>query len=419
MSLWRNRDFLKLWAGQTVSIFGTLVGKTALPFTAILVLDAGALEVGLLMAADIVPALLFGLAAGVWVDRLPRRPIMIAADIGRAALLATIPVAYALDALTIWHLFVIAAGTGALTIFFDVAYLSYLPSLVKREQLLDGNSKLAASASVAEIGGFSSGGVLVQVLTAPYAILTDAVSFIVSALFVGSINTPEAAPKTAEERTGMWQEIREGGGVLLGDPVLRAIAGSGVVMDFSVRMMGAVYLLYATRELGFEPGLLGFVFAVGGVTSFFGAFFAGRASRTFGIGPSLAVSLALLGGATLLIPAASDASALALGFLVAHQFGDAFWTMYDINAVSLRQSITPDRYMGRVNAGVRFSGLAASLAGALVGGVIGELFGLRLTLVMGAGGLFVAAAWIVASPVWTWKQVTVAAEPAPGEIAAG
>jgi MFS family permease len=245
------------------------------------------------------------------------------------------------------------------------------------------------------------------------------VSFIASALFIGSIDTPEAPPKPATERAGMLTEIREGGRVLLGDPVLRAIAASGVVMDFSVRVIGAVYLLYVTRDLGFEPGVLGVVFAVGGVASFLGAFLAGRAARSFGVGPSLVMSLILVGGAWLLTPVATDASLIALGLIVGHQFGDTFWTMYDINSVSLRQSITEDRYMGRVNAGVRFSGLAASLVGALAGGVLGELVGLRLTLVLGSCGLFVAAGLLLASPVWSWKDVPLTPEPAPGEIAAG
>lgn len=410
--LWNNTGFLKLWAGETISIFGSLVGRTALVFTAVLVLDASAIEIGMLTALDIVPGLLFGLIAGVWVDRLPRRAIMIVSDVGRAALLVTIPLAYALDALTMGQLFAVAFGTGLLTIFFDVAYQTYLPALVSKEHLVEGNSKMAASAAVAEVGGFSLAGFLVQLLKGPYAILVDSASFIWSAAFIWRIQTPEAAPKTAEEREGMLREIRDGGRALLGDPILRSIAGATVVMDFSIRMIGAVYLLYATRSLGFEPGVLGVVFAVGGVTSLIGALFAGRAARRFGIGRSMAGCLIVMGGAMLLTPAATDASVLALGFLIAHQFGDAFWTAYDINAMSLRQSITPQHVMGRVNAGMRFSGLAAALAGSLAGGVLGELAGLRLTLVIGASGFFIAAAWLLLSPVWSAKQPALASEAA-------
>jgi predicted MFS family arabinose efflux permease len=403
--LWAHNDFLKLWAGETISVFGTLIGKVALPFTAILVLDAGAFEVGLLVAMDILPGLIFGLFAGVWVDRLRRRPLMIAADIGSFVLLITVPVAYAFDVLTMGQLFVVAFGAGACHILFDVSYHTYLPSLVKREHILEANSKMAATWSVAEVGGFGLGGLLVQALTAPFAILFDAVSFLVSAVFIGAIDKEEQAPEPPKEGTSVWQEIREGGRVLVQNPVLRAMAGSNVVMDFSMRVLGAVYLLYATRELGFEPGLLGFVFAVGGLSSLPGALFAGRAAKRFGVGPSMVLGIVVLGSFSLLIPAASDASVISLCFLVGHQFGDAFWTMHDINQTSLRQSITPERYLGRVNAGMRFSTMAAMLTGALAGGVMGEVIGLRATLLVGCGGLFVAAGWLMLSPVWQTREL--------------
>lgn len=417
--LWAHNDFLKLWTGETISVFGTLIGKTALPFTAILVLDAGPFEVGLLVAMDILPGLIFGLFAGVWVDRLRRRPLMIAADVGSFVMLVTVPVAYAFDVLTMGQLFVVAFGAGACHIIFDVSYNTYLPSLVKREHVLEANSKMAATWSVAEVGGFSSAGLLVQALTAPFAILFDAVSFLVSAVFIGAIDKEEQRPEPPEQKTSVWSEIREGGGALLDNPVLRAMAGSNIVMDFSMRVLGAVYLLYATRELGFEPGVLGFVFAVGGLTSLPGALFAGRAARRFGIGPAMALSLAVLGCFSLLTPAARDASVFSLALLVGHQFGDAFWTMHDINQTSLRQSITPERYLGRVNAGMRFSGMAAMLAGALAGGVLGEVIGLRGTLLVGCGGLFVAATWLALSPVWTTREIglleATPATPAPLE----
>lgn len=415
--LWAHNDFLKLWAGETISVFGTLIGKVALPFTAILVLDAGAFEVGLLVAMDILPGLIFGLFAGVWVDRLRRRPLMIAADIGSFVMLVTVPVAYAFDVLTMGQLFVVAFGAGACHILFDVSYHTYLPSLVKREHILEANSRMAATWSVAEVGGFGLGGLLVQALTAPFAILFDAVSFLFSAVFIGSIDKEEQAPEPPEAQTSVWREIREGGRVLIENPVLRAMAGSNVVMDFSMRVLGAVYLLYATRELGFEPGLLGFVFAVGGLSSLPGALFAGSAARRFGVGPSMVLGIVVLGSFSLLIPAASDASVISLCFLVGHQFGDAAWTMHDINQTSLRQSITPERYLGRVNAGMRFSGMAAMLTGALTGGIMGEVIGLRATLLVGCGGLFLAAGWLLLSPVWQTRELVPLEEHTPdGEM---
>ncbi|HUF52284.1 MAG TPA: MFS transporter [Dehalococcoidia bacterium] len=403
--LWANDDFLKLWAGESISVLGTLIGKTALPFTAILVLDAGAFEVGLLVAADILPAMVFGLFAGVWADRLRRRPLMIAADVGSFVMLVTVPVAYAFDVLTMGQLFLVAFGTGAFHILFDVSYNTYLPTLVKRDHILEANSKMAATWSLSEVGGFSAAGVLVQVLTAPFAILFDAVSFLVSAVFIGAIRYEEKKPEAPAVKTSVLAEIRDGARALLDNAVLRAMAASNVVMDFSVRVIGSVYLLYATRELGFEPALLGFVFAVGGLTSLPGAIFAGRAARRFGIGPSMVLALMVLGSFSLLTPAARDASVLSLALLVGHQFGDFAWTMHDINQTTLRQSITPERYLGRVNAGMRFSGTSAMLAGALAGGVLGEVVGLRATLIVGSGGLFAAAAVLALSPVWGTREM--------------
>src|SRR2546426_9011428 len=185
--LWQHPDFVRLWTGQTISVFGSLIGRTALPFTAILVLDARPYQIALLLAADIAPGLIVNPVAGVWVDGLRRRPILIAADVGRAVLLASIPVAYAFDSLRMEQLYVIACLTGALTMTFDVAYRSYLPSLVGREELLEGNSKLTASSAAAEVGAFGAAGWLVQLFTGPIAILVDAVSFLFSALFVGLI----------------------------------------------------------------------------------------------------------------------------------------------------------------------------------------------------------------------------------------
>ncbi|HEU4759437.1 MAG TPA: MFS transporter [Dehalococcoidia bacterium] len=397
--LWANTDFLKLWAGETVSVFGSLVGRTALPFAAILVLDARPFQIALLAAADIVPGLLVGLVAGVWVDRLRRRPILIAADIGRAALLCSIPLAYALDMLHIEQLYAVAFLAGVLTMFFDVAYLSYLPSVVRREELLEGNSKLAASSSMAEVGAFGVAGWLVQLLTAPVAILIDALSFLFSALFVSWIRSPEPAP-AASERQSIRREIAEGVRLVVGDPLLRATAGSVVTADFSFRVFGTVFLLFAVRDLGFHPGILGMIFAVGGVSSLLGSLVAGRSARRLGTGTTMVGGVLLMGLSMLFVPLAQGATVLAAALLLAQQLmGDGAFTVYEINQVSLRQAITADRLLGRVNASIRFAGLAAMLVGALVGGLLGETIGLRATLVVGAGGLCLGALWLALSPV--------------------
>jgi MFS family permease len=407
-SLWRNPSFVRLWTGETISVFGSLIGRTALPFTAILVLDAGPIQIALLSAAELVPAFLAGPFVGVWVDRLRRRPIMIAADVGRFALLGTIPLAHVFDALTMEQLYGVAFFVGILTISFDVAYLSYLPTLVNRDQLLEGNSKLAASSSVAEIGGFSLSGWLVQLVTGPVTILIDAVSFLFSAAFVAAIRAPEPPPAPAEERTSVREEFTEGVRFLLRDPILRPLAASAVTLELAWRLFGAVFLVFVTKDLGFRPGLLGMTFAVGGVSSLFGALLARRSADRFGLGPSMWGGLMLMGVSMLFIPLAQGATAVAVALLVAQQLvGDGGATVFEINQVSLRQSVTPERMLGRVNAAIRLTSLAAMLLGSLIGGVMGETVGLRPTLIAGAGATFAAALWIIASPARGMRDVPV------------
>ena len=398
-SLWRHSDFLKLWAGQTVSIFGSLITVGALKWLAIIVLNATAVQMAVLGAADLVPGILAGLVAGVWVDRLRRRPLLIGADLGRALLLATIPAAAVLHLLRIEQLYVVAFLTGMLTVVFDVAYLSYLPSLLRREELVDGNSKLAATASVAEVGAFGISGWLVQWFTAPFAILVDAVSFVFSAGSLLLVQAREPTPAPSAEGPNMRLEIDEGLRILLGNPLLRAIAGCTVSIGLTRGILGTVVLLYLTREVGFKPGILGLIFAVGGVSSFFGAVFAGWASRRLGIGSALTLGLFLSGVGTLFIPLAHNVSLVAVLLLVANQLvTDPAHTVYDITEVSLRQAITPERLLGRVNASIRFVGLAAMLAGTLLGGVLGQTIGLRFTEVIGALVTITATLWIVTSP---------------------
>ena len=398
--LWAHDDFLKLWAGETVSDLGSHMGHAALMFTAVIVVHAGPLEVGLLGAAGIVPEVVLGLFAGVWVDRLRKRPLMIIADVARFGLLGTIPLAYALGSLTIWQLFAVAFGSGAFTILFDVAYLTYLPTLVEKDAILEGNSRLAASHSVSEVAGFGLSGWLVQLLNGPVAILIDAVSFLASAAAVIGIHKKEPTPRPREERVGVRREIVEGARAIVRHPVLRVTALAHSISGFSFRMFGAVFLLYAIDELGFKPGILGLVWAVGGVASLFGAMFAGRMAARLGLGPAMTLGLAGMGAAMLLFPAAHDASLFALLLMTGQQFGDGLFVIWDINQVSLRQSLTSSHVLGRVNAGFRVAGQGAMLAGALTGGLLGELIGLRLTLVIAACGLFVAAGGLMLSPVW-------------------
>lgn len=367
-------------------------------FVAILVLKATPFQMGLLNTMQLLPAFIIGLFAGAWVDRLQRRPFLIAADIGRAIILASIPLAALFGKLNILQVYGVAVVVSILTTFFDVAYKSYLPALVSKNELLDGNSKLTASAAVAEFGGFSLGGWLVQALTAPFAILIDAGSFIVSAISVGLIRTreekiiPEVIPNLgAEIVTGLhevWQQ-----------PLLRTCAIAVLAQALSNGVNGALVVLYMSRGLGFPPGILGMIWAVGGLSSFMGAALAPGLTGRFGSGKMMVAGLAVYGFSGLLIPLASGAGWVSALLLILAQLGDGFFVVYEINLISLRQTITPERLLGRVNGTMQFLLVGASLAGSLLGGALGQTMDLRLVLLLGGMGTVLSALILAFSPV--------------------
>jgi len=409
--LWRHQDFVRLWTGETVSVFGSLIGQMAMLFTAVIWLHSSPLAVSVLSGCGIVPAFVCGLAAGVWVDRLHRRPIMIAADIGRFVALITIPIAALFGALTIVQLCAVALVTSALGMVFNVAYEAYLPTLVAREELVEGNSKLTATASVAEFASFSLSGWLVQLLKAPGAIVIDALSFLASAYALWRIRTPEPPPAPAEERQHIVREAREGLQLVAREPVLRSLAAASVLAMSGSNIVGVVFLLYLNRELGFSPGVLGLIFAIGGVTSLGGAYFAGRSHLVGGLGMGLVLAAFLRAGGTLFMPLTASVSILGAGLLVANQLiTDPAWSFYDINAISLRQAITPDRLQGRMNASMRFVEFGAMLLGTVAGGLGGEWLGLRQMLFVAVGMQLLAACWLAASPVRKLRSMPVAVE---------
>ncbi len=399
--LWRHGDFLKLWSAETVSVFGSQVGQLAMPLVAILVLDATAFEVAALGVVLFLPFIFFTLPAGVWVDRLPRRPILIVGDFGRAALLATVPIAYLADALTLAQLFVVAFLVGTLQVFFDVAYQSYLPSLVEREQIIDGNSKLEISRSAAQVGGPGLGGVLVQLFTAPYAVLLDAVSFLGSGLFLLRIRKAEE-PRTVADANGqkpsLWTDLKEGLRFVLGNPNLRAQAGCTGTSNFFANVAFATLLVFAVRELGLSAGAIGIVFSLGAAGSLAAAFTATRVSARFGIGPTSIVATALFGPATLLV-AFAPAGDAAIPILVVSQliFGYTV-VVYNIVQVSYRQAICPPRLQGRMNSVMRFMVWGTIPIGGLLGGALATWVGLRETIVIGAIGGGLAFLWLLLSP---------------------
>jgi MFS family permease len=404
--LWRHPDFLKLWSAETISQVGSQVGGLALPFVAIVTLDVSAFEVALLGVFEFAPFILVSLPAGVWVDRLPRRPILIVGDLGRAALLATIPVAYAFDLLTIWQLYVVGFLFGVFTVFFDVAYQSYLPSLVSRDQLVEGNSKLEVSRSGAQLAGPALAGVLVQALTAPVAVLIDAISFVASGAFVLRIRTRENAPERENGRSpfaGMKGELSEGLRYVLGHRYLRWIAASTATFNFFSNVMFAIFLVYAVRQLDLSAGTIGIVFAIGNVGYLIGAIASNRIARRVGVGPAIVLGAAA-GIASVLVPLAPESGPIP--FLIASQLIVAFGLpLYNITQVSFRQAITPERLQGRMNSVMRFIVWGVIPLGTLVGGAIASAVDLRTAMWVGAIGMSLAFLPVLLSPVRTLREM--------------
>jgi len=395
----RNPDFLKLWFGQTISELGSRITRDGVPLLAVINLSATPFQMGVLNAMSGLPVLLFSLFAGVWVDRLRRRPVMIVADLCRALLLLTIPLAAVMGWLRIEQLYLIIPLTGILTVLFNVAYHAYLPVLVERENITEGNTRLAISDSAAEIAGPGLAGLLVQTITAPIAILFDALSFLVSVISLSSIRKPEPPPVPVEQYQPVIKEARDGLQAVLRQPVLLALTGAAATGSFFGNFIGVLYGLYAIRELNISPAALGLTVAVGGIGNLVGALAAGRVLRRFGLGATLISMQALGWGITLLIPLAASAPGLVLPLLVASQFGDMFQTIYFINAISLRQAVTPNRLLGRVNASMELMAEGVGPLGALAGGVLGGLIGVQNTLYLAVFGGLLSVLWLVFSPV--------------------
>ena len=403
--LWRRSDFLKLWSAETVSQFGTQISQLALPLAAIDVLHASAFEVAALTTVEFLPFLLVSLPAGVWVDRLPRRPILIAGDLARAGLLASIPIAYFFDALTIWQLYGVGFFVGIATVFFDVAYQSYLPSLVERRQIIDGNAKLEISRSGAQLGGPGVAGLLIGWLKAPAAILIDAFSFLGSALFIFAIRKTEASQADRAPRRKMRTELREGLSYVLRHPYLKNIAACTGLFNFFGSVGFAVLLVFARRELHLSPQAIGLAFTLGNVGPLLAALSANRISARLGVGRTIIASSILGGPMYLLIPFATPGHA-ALAFLVPAILVLGFTNVvYNIAQVSLRQAITPERIQGRMNSVMRFIVWGTIPLGSITGGALASQIGLKQTLITGGVGCCLPFLPVLFSPVRSVREM--------------
>jgi predicted MFS family arabinose efflux permease len=408
-SLWRHSDFLKLWTGQTISRLGSVVTRTALPLVALLVLGAGPREMAYLVISSSLGVLLVGLVAGAWVDRLRRRPILIWTDIIRAVLLFWVPVAYAIGALRIEQLYAVAFIEACLASLFNSAYPAYVPSLIGTDRVVDANSKLATSSSIAEIGGPGLAGTLVQIAGAPFAILVDAFSFVASAVSLALIRSSEPLRPTRDTTTRIAREIIDG---------LLAVRRHAIVFPLALRSIlghvfgsfyGVLYSLYLLQDLHLDPFLLGIVISAGGVGSLVGSVFASRVIRALGIGP--AIIWMALGSSALgvLTPLAQGPVLLAtLMVFLPQLIGDGLQTIEGVGELSLVQGLIPDRLLGRANATLEVvsHGIGYPI-GALAAAAIAEGIGVRGAIAVGWAGMAASLLFLIFSPL---PRVRTAAE---------
>ncbi|HEU4672799.1 MAG TPA: MFS transporter [Candidatus Limnocylindrales bacterium] len=415
--LWAVPGFRRFWIGEGVSFLGNEVTELALPLTAVLVLGASASEMGLLTAALFLPYLVFGLVAGVWVDRMRRRPVLVALDLISAAAVLAIPLAAWAGVLRIELLYVVAFVLGSTVVVFMVAYQSFVPTLVGRDAIIEANAALEATNSIALVAGPGRGGLLVQLVGAPFALLVDGASFLFSASLVGSIRVEEPPPLPAATRPSAADDIRAGIRYVASVPALAALVRGGAVHNFFSRMMEALFVLFATRRLGLDAATIGLVVAAAGPGAFVGSLLASRASRAFGLGTTVWSMQVLTGIARLSVPATlllgpiagtanapvASAIVLAAGMFL---LGVAR-TVFNVNQVGLRLSITPERMHGRMSATMRFVMWSVTPFGALAGGLLASTpLGLDATLVVAGLGVLAATLFLLPAPLRTLRSIS-------------
>ncbi|MEO3830286.1 MFS transporter [Actinomadura sp. B10D3] len=398
-----NRDFRKLWAGQTASLFGSQVTELALPLTAVISLHATAAQVGLLGTARWLPWALLALWAGAWIDRKRRLPVLIAADAVRAVLLAGIVVLAVLDLLTVPLLLAAVFAFGTATVLFEVSYQSYVPSIVTPAQLVGANSRLTASQSTAQVGGPGVGGVLVQLMTAPITLVVDAVTFALSALSLLLIRTREPLPEPPATRKG---QIREGLRVTLGNPLLRALIGTAASYNLFSNWMVVLFPLFAIRVLGLGAGAIGLILSTGAIGALAGSILASPVTRRLGVGRAVLWPIVIEVLALMLVPLAPAGSAVTIPLLVtAFLFNGMGVALSSVVATSVRQAVTPPPMLGRMTATYRTISFGVVAVGTFLGGLAGEWLGLRTGVAVGATGLVTSVIWVAASPLRRMREI--------------
>ena len=402
-----NAVFRRFWLGQSISLFGDQISLIAVPLTAVLVLHANAAQMGYLIAAELVPNLFFALHAGAWVDRRGRRrQTMIATDLGRGALIATVPLAYAFDALTIQQLYVVAFLVGTLSLLFQVSHASLFVSIVPRESYVAANSLLAGSRAFSFVAGPSLGGILVQLLKAPFALVVDAVSYLFSAFYLSSISPEE--PPTEEAERG---QVVAGARYVMRTPAIRSALLATATINLFNFIFWALFILYAVRSLHVRAGTLGLVLGAGAVGGLIGSLITTRLGRTMGIGPTFLLGCIVFPTPLLLVPLAGGPKPLVLAMLFLAEFGSGLGVMIlDISAASIFESLIPHRLRSRVSGAYTLVNYGVRPVGSLIGGLLGSTIGLRPTLWIATTGAIAGFFWLLPSPIPKMRELPEPAE---------
>ncbi|THD79846.1 MAG: MFS transporter [Phenylobacterium sp.] len=406
LPLWRQGDFRRLWAAQAVSDFGARITREGLPMMAVLSLAANPAQLGVLAALAGAPALVVGLTAGGLVDGGRRRTILIAADLLRAVVLVSIPLAAWRGWLVMPHVYAVAALVAGLSSLFDIADHAYLPSLVARERLTEANARLSATESVAELGGPALAGLLFQWLTAPFAVAVNAATYLISAVFLAGIRAAEAPPAPRIRTRRPFDGVRTGLAAAWGEPHVRPLLLVAVGSGLFGGIFSALYIVFTLRVVHLSPALLGFTIATGGGGAFLGSVMAQPLAGRLGIGPAILASAIVAAASAFLISLAPGAPLPGMAVLIVAQiFGDSFGVVSLILAVSLRQALLPQALLGRTGAAFQAAAGGTAVLGALAGGLLGQAMGLRTALGLAAIGLMIAPALGLFSPLRTLRKI--------------
>ncbi|MFC6091648.1 MFS transporter [Saccharothrix lopnurensis] len=415
-SLFQQANFRNLWFGQTLSLFAAEITAGVIPLLAALTLNASVLEMGVLSAVSFLPYLVISLFAGVWLDRLPKRPVIVAADLARGVLLLLVPLAAVLDLLSMPFLLLIAVLIGVGTVVADIGSASFLPSVVGRRDLVDGNGKLEISNNASRMAGEAVGGVLVQVLTAPFALLFNTVAYAASAVFTQRIRVdPEVKPEVDEDdeeqpdarKPDFWREVGEGLRFVFGNPIVRTLAITALLFNLFTFFIEPVFLIFITRTLALEPIYIGLILSSSGVGGVVGAMISGRVSRKLPLGTLLVVTQVLAGAASLLIPVATLVpKPAAVVLIIVMHFVDAVMVIvYNVNQRSYRSAVTPDALQGRMNASIRMIVMGVCPLGALLGGVVGNALSATTALIIGSVGILSSGVYIAFTRIRSVKEI--------------